>query len=231
MSLSANIPPPLFAMNFKKAELVLWIVLSLFCTALAHAETVTLDFAGSVLRVDNPDGSISSSIRQGDAVSVSLRYDTTTPDFYPDDPTRGTYQSPGWLKFQVNEVRFETTTFVQIDVLHGFNGQELFQVMTVNDMSTWPTPALVTDFRQLFLAYWQSTPTFTLFSNDSLPTSLDFTKTDLSHSFALQYSEGSTSGFGVYFGLVQVPEPGFTTLLAVSLAAVCVHRRVRSLRK
>jgi hypothetical protein len=215
----------------KKAERVVWIALSFFCTAMAHAETVTLDFAGTVSRVDNPDGSISSSIHPGDAVSVSLRYDTTTPDFYPDDPTRGTYQSPGWLKFQVNDVRFETTTSVQIDVLHGFNGQEFFQAMTINDMSAWPTPVLLTDFRQLFLAFWQSTPEFTLFSNDSLPTSLDLTRTDLSHSFATQYSVDGPSGFNIYFGLVQVPEPGVTALLAASLVAVCVYRRIRSRRK
>jgi len=57
----------------------------------SQAETITFDFTGHVTSVYDPFGLVASLITTGDPVLASLRYDTTTPDLYPADPTRGAY--------------------------------------------------------------------------------------------------------------------------------------------
>lgn len=58
---------------------------SLLGSFAAWGDFVTLEFGGKVTSVYNPVGAVPSSLIQvGDPVQISVRYDTTTPDYRPD---------------------------------------------------------------------------------------------------------------------------------------------------
>jgi len=161
-------------------------------------------------------------------VFASLRYDTSTHDLYPEDPTRGTYESPGWLKFQVSGLRFEKNTPVQIDVLDGFNDSDGFQVLANGQSTVWPTPLPPFAYTELFMSYWQTRPPLTMMSSDALPTAVDFSPADQSLCFARVPS--ATDYYEIQFQLTQVPEPGTWALLALLLCGLCGRTHFRAQR-
>jgi len=217
----------MITMKFRRA---LWCaLLSLVVAAGARAEMVTMEFTGSVSAFHDPLGAYGSLVRGGDAVRVSLRYDTTAADSYANDPTRGNYMSPGWLRFEVNGLAFQKSDFTQIDVLHYSDGKELFQVLARPYSSEWGTPVPGGHVTEMMFAYWQWVPPFTMLVDDSLPLAVDFSVADGSTSFVRMSSAEGIPDFEIMFNLVQVPEPGTWVLLttALSAAAVLGRRRVR----
>jgi len=187
------------------------------CSLGASAEIVTFDFIGNVSFVYNPYSVVDPLlIRTGDPVQVSLRFDTTSPDANPASDW-GTFYSPGWLKVNINGLTFERTTTVQIDILHGANGgEELFQAMTLNGLTSWPNSIPSYPFQNLLLHFWETGPPHDFLSNADLPTSLDFSRADVRLG-SITTSTSSANMYEVQFNLTQVPEPGLAALLIVGL--------------
>jgi hypothetical protein len=190
----------------------------------SQAETITFDFTGHVTSISDPFGFVGSLITTGDPVLVSLRYDTTTPDFYPADPTRGTYRySPGWLKVDIDGLAFEKTPTVEVvDVLHGSQNQELLQALDfLGTPTAWPSQLPTFTYSPISMGIGQTNPPFSLFQSDALPTSIDLSNADIRGGEV----GSSTQELGMYniqFALdsqspILIPEPGTATLLAGGL--------------
>jgi PEP-CTERM motif len=205
-------------MNFRLRFLP-YLIAACACPLGASAEIVTFNFVGSVSYVYNPYAVVDPLlIRIGDPVQASLRYDTTTPDTYPESD-RGSFIGPGWLKVTINGLTFERTTTVQIDILHGANGgQELFQAMALNGLTSWPNSIPSYPFQNLLLQFWETGPPHDFLSNADLPTSLDFSRADVRLG-TITTSTSSANMYEVQFNLTQVPEPATATLLIVGLLA------------
>lgn len=183
-----------------------------------RAEIITFDFIGTVTSVYNPYNVVSPSlITLGNPVQASLRFDTTTPDLalYADDPTRGSFIGPGWLKVNINGLNFERTTTVQVDILHGANGgQELFQAMALGSPTAWPAELPTYSYPEIFMDFWETGPPYDLLSNAELPTTMDFSRADSMLAF-VRAGTSDANMYEIQFKLVQVPEPGGASLLAV----------------
>jgi hypothetical protein len=190
-----------------------YLIAACCCPLGASAEIVTFNFVGTVSYVYNPYAVVDPLlIRTGDPVHVSLRYDTTTPDTYPESD-RGSFISPGWLKVNINGLTFERTSTVQIDILHGANGgQELFQALAPGGLTSLPNSIPSFPFQNLFLGFWETGPPHDFLSSADLPTYLDFSRADAKLA---TFSTGTTSVnmYELQFNLMQVPEPGVATLL------------------
>ena len=198
----------------------------MLCPVGAVGEIVTFDFTGSVSSVYNPYGVVSPSlIGLGDPVQASLRFDTATQDLYPDDPTRGAYIGPGWFKVNINGLDFERTTTVQVDILHNGNGgQEYFDADAFQNPTSWPAELPLYDYPQIFMAFWQSKPTYDLFSSDALPTALDFSRADMQTAF-VRAGTSTANMYEIQFRLLQVPEPGVVSLLPGGLLLLLLRAR------
>jgi hypothetical protein len=196
------------------------LVAVLMCAlpAPTQATIIEFEFSGNVSFIGDPFGLVGSLITLGDPVLVSLRYDTTTPDLYPDDPTRGAYVGPGWLKVNINGLAFEQTLGVQIDVLDGFDGQELFQALGVccPSPTAWPASLPLFPFSGVGLGIGQTMPPYTLLSSDALPTFLNLGLADFA-SGAVVSSTEDLNMYEIQFQLFQVPEPGIFALLGTGL--------------
>ena len=196
------------------------VVIGLFSTLVSSATIVTFDFTGNVNSIYDPNGLVAPTpIHLGSPVQASFRFDTATPDWplYADDPTRGSFVGPGWLKVNINGLNFERTTGVQVDSLHGANGgQELFQVMALQNPTAWPSELPIFTNPEMFMAFWETAPPYDLLSNAELPTSMDFSRADIYLAF-VRASTSSANNYEIRFSLTQVPEPGVTSLLAFGL--------------
>ncbi len=186
----------------------------------SQAETITFDFTGHVTSVYDPFGIVGSLITTGDPVLASLRYDTTTPDLYPGDPTRGTYlNTPGWLKVAIDGLGFEQTSSIQVDVLHGFVAtglpQELLQGLFVGTPTAWPDQLPTFTYSSILLGIGQTTPPFSLLSSDALPTSIDLSKADI-RSGLVRSGTQEVNMYEIQFGTA-IPEPRTATLLVGGL--------------
>jgi hypothetical protein len=185
----------------------------------AQGEDVTFSFTGRVSWIYNPSGAGDAlPVSVGDPVQLSLRFNTSTRDLYPDDPTRGAFVGPGWLKVSINGLAFEQTQTVGIDVIHGGNGgQELFQAQVLaNDASAWPEPLAAYPQKRTLVSFWETGPPYDLLSSAELPTQMDFSRAD--QFFASVMTAGEV--YNVYeigFTLIQVPEPCSGGLFAVGL--------------
>lgn len=192
------------------------LALSILAASLYHiaasGEIVTFNFIGNVSSVYNPFGVVSSSLVQvGDPIQVSLRYDTATPDGNS-ETNRGTYLTPGWLKVSVNDLSFEQTTTIQIDILHGANGgQELFQVLALNP-TAWPQAVPAYPFQRLLLGFWETGPPYDFLSSADLPTTLDWSRADVRNG-SIATGTSSLNMYEFQFQLAQVPEPATATLM------------------
>lgn len=200
----------------------------LLAPATMPASTITFTFSGSVSSVYDPFGLIGSQITVDDPVSASLRYHTTTADFHPADPTRGAYiATPGWLKIDVDGFRFERTSTIQVDVLHGFvadtQPQELLQAFFIEGATTWPAHLPTFIFTEAFVFVGQSMPPFSLFSSDALPSLIDFSKADILYGF-VRSGTRDTNMYEVQFTLAAVPEPAPGALIAVGVLLICLTR-------
>ena len=220
------------------------LIVLLLCCLLpptTQASPVELNFAGTVNFVQDPFGLVGSLVAIGDPILASVRYDTTTTDFYPADPTRGTYLSPGWLTVAVNGLAFEQTSGVQVDVLHGFNAgigtvprQESFSALvtsTSGSPTTWPASLPLFSFYHLFLQIGETTLPPSLLSSDALPPSLDLALADFARG-EVGSSTSDRSMYAIQFQLdgvmpEPVSEPGTLALLIVGGAASVVRRRWR----
>jgi hypothetical protein len=204
------------------------VMLLLAQTAL-QADPITFDFTGYVSSVHDPFGLVGSLIETGDPVLASLRYDTATPDFYPADPTRGTYiGSPGWLKVDIKGLDFERTSSVQVDVLHGFVAdvlpQELLQAAAFDGVTAWPAQLPTFTHSEILMFIGQTTPPFSLFSSDALPSSIDLSKADRLSGFVRSGTQ-ELNMYEVQFALspgVVVPEPRTLAPLAGGLLLICL---------
>jgi hypothetical protein len=188
------------------------------CTCGARGEDVTFFFAGRVSWIYNPYGAGDAlAVSVGDPVQLSLRFDTNTRDLYPEDPTRGAFEGPGWLKTSINGLAFEQTQTVQIGVIHSGNGgQEFFQALALGAASTWPGPLVAYPQKRTVIAFWETGPPYDLLSNAELPTQMDISRADNSFASVLTAGEVETV-YEIGFSLVQVPEPCSTALFAVGL--------------
>jgi hypothetical protein len=203
------------------------VILSLAPIA-SQAETITFDFTGHVTSVYDPFGFVGSLITTGDPVLASLRYDTTTPDFYPADPTRGTYRySPGWLKVDIDGLAFEKTPTVEVvDVLYGFQNEELLQALDFLAAPTaWPDQLPTFTFSEISMFIGRTTPSFSLLQSDALPSSIDLSKADI-HWGQVGSGTQELNMYEIQFALdsvtvlpepTAIPEPRSATLLASGL--------------
>jgi len=189
----------------------------------SQAETITFDFTGHVTSVYDPFGLVGSLITTGDPILASLRYDTTTPDFYPADPTRGEYpNTPGWLKVDIDGLAFEKTPTVEVvAVLNGFQDQELLNAFDVLDNPTaWPGQLPTFTYPEISMFIGQTTPPFSLFPSDALPSEIDLSKADIRWGFVRAGTQ-DLNMYEIQFALDSVPstipEPGTATLLAGGL--------------
>ena len=185
----------------------------------AKAEIVTFNFTGTVTSVYNPYGVISPGlITVGDPVQTSLRYDTTSPDGYPGDPTWGAFVSPGWLTMNFNGLVFGRTTSVRVDILNNGNGgQHLFQAMAQGGATVWPVELPSYAMQDIMTLFWETAPPYDLLSSDQLPTSMDFSRADMSYGFVRASNATFANMYEIQFSLQQVPEPGAGSLLAGGL--------------
>ena len=78
---------------------------------------------------------------------------------------------------------------------------------------------------ELRLAYWQTSPPFTMLEDDSLPALPDFSRADGGTVFARTFSPEGTLVFEME--LRMVPEPGTWALLGLGLAGWCWRTRRR----
>lgn len=188
----------------------------------APGDIVDLEFGGTVTSVYNPNSAVSSSlIRVGDPVHISVRYDTSTEDYRPDDNWGG-YRSVGWLKVRIGDLAFERDNGVQVEVLHGANGnQELFQVGTDGPTSAWPDALSGPEFidRRLMLGIWETQPPIDLIAGPELPTSIDVTRADYAIGDVGVSHPSGLNAYSVQFRLSQIPEPGVGALFV--LGALC----------
>jgi len=199
--------------------------------ALARATIVTFDFKGEVTGIYNPHGLVGPPIAVGSPVMVSLRYDTSTADRYPEDPTRGTYlDTPGFLKADISGQRFESTTRIQLDVLHGFGGQELFQVLAIGSPNAWPASLPQFTFPEIAMSAVETGPPHDLLISDALPTSIDFSHADQTTGF-VRAATRDENMYEIQFSLRQVPtippqpvsEPGTALLLVGAFAGLLLR--------
>lgn len=215
-------------MRARAFVLVLFSALaSLIAPASMQAAIVTFNFTGSVSSVYDPFNLVGSLIEVGDPVSASLRYVTTTPDGDPADPTRGVYISPGWLKVDIKGLDFEKTSTIQVDVAHGFvadtSPQEFLQVLVLHGTSAWPSQLPIFTYTLMGLFAAQSTPPFSLFLSDALPSSIDFSKADIFRG-SVGSSTDDLNMYEIQFALspVPVPEPASAPLLGAAVLLLCL---------
>ncbi len=192
---------------------------SLLGSFAAWGDFVTLEFGGKVTSVYNPVGAVPSSLIQvGDPVQISVRYDTTTPDYRP-DANWGGYNSAGWLKVKIRDLAFERTSGINVEVLHGANGnQELFQVLAEGPTSAWPQELSGFDESRMLLGVWETQPPIDLLAGAELPTSLDVTRADYAIG-EIGVSSANLNMFTAQFQISMVPEPGTSSLLL--LGGIC----------
>jgi hypothetical protein len=195
-------------------------VAACFSALAASGAVVTFDFTGSVHNVYNPYGVVSPSlVRVGDPVSVSLRYDTTTLDGYPEDPTRGRFFSPGWLKVNINGLAFECTNRALIDIIHtgASGGQEFFQALPYGNQTVWPAELPDYPNKGFGFACWETGPAYDFLSNAELPLALDFSRAEIRNG-GIQTGTDTLNMYEIQFNLVQVPEPSATVLLLAGIS-------------
>lgn len=185
----------------------------------APADVVTLQFGGTVTSAYSPTGTVPSSLIQvGDPVQISVRYDTSTPDYRP-DANWGGYNSPGWLKVQIRDMAFERTSGINVEVLHGANGnQHLFQVMAEGPTSAWPQALSGFDDNRMLLSVWETQTPLDLLAGPELPTSLDVTRAEYAIG-EIGVSSANLNMFTAQFRLSMIPEPSTTSLLL--LGGIC----------
>jgi hypothetical protein len=206
------------------------LVILLLCLPprVIYASPIQLNFGGTVNAVEDPFGLIGSLVAVGDPILANVRYDTTTPDLFSADPTRGTYLSPGWLTLDINGLAFEHRSGVQVDVLHNFNGnEELFQAMVCcgtggfGNPTAWPASLPLFSHYRLLLQIGETTLPPALLSSDALPPSLDLALADFARG---QVSSGTSDRamYNIHFQLTSVPEPvpepGTLALFSAGLA-------------
>jgi hypothetical protein len=194
-----------------------------------QASPIQLNFGGTVNGVEDPFGLIGSLVAIGDPILASVRYDTATTDLYPDDPTRGTYLSPGWLTLDINGLAFEHRAGVQVDVFHhGPGNQEFFQALVCcgavggfGSPTAWPDSLPLFSHYLMLLSIGQTALPYTLLSSDALPPSLDLALADFARG---EVSSGTADRkmYGIHFQLTSVPEPvpepGTLALFSAGLA-------------
>jgi hypothetical protein len=128
---------------------------------------------------------------------------------YANDPDRGSFTGPGWLRVNIEGVSFEQNNGIQVDILHGANGQELFHAMAIYDSK--PSTADLPTYYQTFLGFWETDLPYDFLSNAELPTTLDFSRADQSHAVI------NANNYQIVFSVAQVPEPSTFALVAVAI--------------
>ena len=194
-----------------------------------QASPIELNFGGTVNGVEDPFGLIGSLVAIGDPIQASVRYDTTTTDLYPADPTRGTYLSPGWFTLDINGLAFEHRAGVLVDVFHhGPENQEFFQALVCcgadgdfGNPTAWPDSLPLFSHYVMLLSIGQTALPYTLLASDALPSSLDLALADFARGQVLSATSDRTM-YNIHFQLTSVlepvPEPGTLALFSAGLA-------------
>lgn len=203
----------------------LLFAVTLLLSRVVSAHPVTFDFLGQVDYITDPDNVVAATpIRFGSALTLSLRFDTDTPDneLYAADPTRGSFRGPGWIKLNIEGVLFEQASGVQVDILHGANGdQELFQAMANYPGSTsWPG---LPGYYQTLIALWQNEQPHNMLANAELPDWVVFSRAQENHCVI------NADNYQIVFSISQIPEPSTLALSISALAVITVFGRVTML--
>jgi PEP-CTERM motif len=215
------------------------VVLLCLLPAATQASSITLKFEGTVTGVQDPFGLVGARVTRGDPVHGSIRYDTATPDFYPTDPTRGTYFSPGWLRININGLGFHSSG-VQVDVLNMFQpNTNLFQALVCcsagefGNPTEWPGSLPLFPFYRMLLFLAETMPPYSLLSSDALPVSLDLAAADLIVGDVTSGTSDTTM-YQIQFGLTglePIPEPGTLALVGAGLAVGLARYRASRARR
>jgi len=202
----------------------------------AQAATTTLTFGGSVSTVDT---GLAGTFHSGDAVSITLRYDPSTPDLIPPNPHNAGYAYLSFdLTFGSYNVSFGTQFPNSVGVLNDADqglgpsdafGASAFQTGAGPSVGGLP-------LQQGFVTLWDFTQT--AFNDTSLPVSPSFAA--FSYRVAgLTFCSNSGCGVGSDMNTVfadigsmsvvaSVPEPASAALLLAGLMLVawrCAKRR------
>ena len=198
----------------------------------AQAATTTLTFGGSVSTVDS---ALTGTFQPGDAVSITLSYDPSTPDLIPPNPQRAGYGYISFdLKFGSYSVSFGTqfpnSVGVENDVNESLGPSDAFGASAFQTGAGPSVGGL--PLQQGFVTLWDFTQT--AFSDTSLPASPSFAA--FSYRVAgLTFCSNSGCGVGSNMNTVfadissmnSVPEPASAALMLAGVTLVAWRSRRR----
>ena len=199
----------------------------------AYAELVTFQVTATVDTVDDPNWLLGGSILVGDTLEGTLQYDTSLPDLEP-DANLGTYfaSPPGGSFIEGTSSAsgfFETIDFFDAVVGNGpTSGDEDFVVFFATGDTT-PSTLVHPSVDWVDLAVVLYDFDGTVFSNDSLPTTLDLAEFELAE---VELTSEDDQNFiyavtATITDIAQVPEPSTLLLGAVAAIGLLLGTHVR----
>lgn len=181
----------------------------------AHADTIALQFSGSITQVSVDDAF--GDIAFGDTFHGTLTFDSTAADLIPADPSIGNYawNSPFGMTVSIDGHEFDASGSLTIGVLDSFVDQyTVFATSQTGDLDL-----------ELFLL----DTTGSAFSNDHLPLSLSalagFAERDFQLNGFLPGGAIELSGEMDAPSTQEVPEPSSFLQLAIPVLALARLRR------
>ena len=203
--------------------MIVAVSVTLLTALTANAGLVTVDFSGTITKIDDPNGVISGT-QIGDSFTGTLIYDTSLPSDNPGgDPAYYTYlpgttppfAAPLGLTITVGSYTFSPhyTGLMQIQVLNDVGGSYPDAFSAENDVTVGTSYSL--------LGFVVGDSTGTAFSSTALPTSFDLGKFDLGEVFLTSGGDAPDIFDGtVNVGPAAVPEPTSVTLLALGVLGI-----------
>jgi len=199
--------------------LVLCAVL-LVAAPMATAELITFEFAGVIDSVDDPHNLLEDSIHVGDTFAGSYTFDPDTPDSRPNDPQRGTYDSPGPtinLAMGILDILVESSN-ARTGVSNDYYGQDGYRVGMIQ-------PFQLGELRILEMAISLRDLTSSALDSDVLPASPPDLASFQSRSLWVQGERDGFDDFTLRGHLTSLPEPATLSVSLIVLAHVLRRHR------